>query len=130
MKIKKIIILIMIVLVFTILISTFFILRNNTKELKDIKELQVSGFEIQDNIIINGTDKEIIIEILEKLNYNRKICAGINKYTIKLDNGIVYGIKEECKEILKGDKQAEISDEDLNIILNIIDKNKKNSNIG
>lgn len=129
MKIKKIIILIMIVLVFTILISTYFILRNNTKELKYIKELQVSGFEIQDNIIINGTDKEIIIEILEKLNYNRKICAGINKYTVKFDNGTVYGIKEECKEILKGDKQAEISDEDLNIILNIIDKNKKNSNI-
>ena len=124
MKIKRMGICILIIIIFVILLITVFTFKNNTKKTKDIKELRISGFQIQSEIIIEGNDKEIILDIIEKLNYNRRICAEINQYTIQLDNGTVYGIKESSKEILKGDKQAKISDKDLNTILNIIEKNK------
>ena len=51
--------------------------------------------------------------------YNNEICQGINTYKIRLNSDIYY-IKEDCKEIQKGDKQAIISIDDLNTINNII----------
>ena len=40
-----------------------------------------------------------------------------------MDNEVYY-LKESCQEIQKGDKQAKISKEDLDVILKIIDSNQ------
>lgn len=76
---------------------------------------------------INVTDiKDIgtIENILLNSKYNGEICDGINTHKIILNNEVYY-IKESCKEIQKDDKQATISEEDLETINNII-SNKTN----
>lgn len=85
------------------------------------------------NIIIEYEDKTIkitnhnhinkISNILENSKYNAPICDGINTHKISINNEIYY-LKESCKEIQKGDKQSAITQEDLNTILEIIDKGK------
>lgn len=85
------------------------------------------------NIIIEHEDKTIkitnhndinkISNILENSKYNAPICDGINTHKISINNEIYY-LKESCKEIQKGDKQSAITQEDLNTILEIIDKGK------
>lgn len=78
------------------------------------------------NIIINNTkDIGIIENILLNSKYNNEICNGINTHKITLNNDVYY-IKESCKEIQKGNKQAIISSEDLEIINSII-SNKMNN---
>ena len=53
-------------------------------------------------------------------NSARKIFFFCNKCVKITLNNEVYYIKEDCKEIQKGNKQAKITDEDLNTINNII----------
>lgn len=71
--------------------------------------------------ITNHNDIDKISNILENSKYNAPICDGINTHKITIDNEIYY-LKESCKEIQKGDKQAAITQEDLNTILEIIEK--------
>lgn len=61
--------------------------------------------------------------ILENAKYESELCDGIDTHKIIL-NQEVYSIKESCKEIQKGDKQASLTEEDLNTILQIIQKNQ------
>jgi len=70
--------------------------------------------------ISNYNDINKIYNILVNSKYNSEICDGINTHKITM-NDEVYYLKESCKEIQKGDKQAKISDEDLNAIKGIID---------
>ena len=67
----------------------------------------------------------IIENILLNSKYNNEICDGMNTHKITLNNDVYY-IKESCKEIQKGDKQAIISTQDLEIINHII-SNKMNN---
>lgn len=71
-------------------------------------------------------DIEKIENILANSKYNNEICNGINTHKITLNNEVYY-IKEYCKEIQKGNKQAKITDEDLNTINNIISNILKNN---
>ena len=73
--------------------------------------------------ITNHNDIDKISNILENSKYNAPICDGINTHKISIDNEIYY-LKESCKQIQKKDKQSAITQEDLNTILEIIDKGK------
>lgn len=72
--------------------------------------------------ITNHNDINKISNILENSKYNAPICDGINTHKISIDNEIYY-LKESCKQIQKEDKQSAITQEDLNTILEIINKN-------
>ena len=67
-------------------------------------------------------DIETIENILLYSKYNEEICKGIVTHKVILNNEIYY-IKEHCKEIQKGNKQAKITDEDLKLIKDIISNN-------
>lgn len=73
--------------------------------------------------ISNYDDINKIYNILVNSKYNSEICDGINTHKITMDNEVYY-LKESCQEIQKGDKQAKISKEDLDVILKIIDNNQ------
>lgn len=73
--------------------------------------------------ISNYNDINKIYNILVNSKYNSEICNGINTHKITMDNEIYY-LKESCKEIQKGNKQATISKEDLETILKIVDSNQ------
>lgn len=88
----------------------------------DIIEIEYGGQTIT---ITDIKDIGIIENILLNSKYNGEICNGINTHKIILNKDIYY-IKESCKEIQKGDKQATISTEDLETINNIISQNKTN----
>ena len=83
----------------------------------DIIEIEYEGQTVTVNDI---KDIGIIENILLNSKYNGEICNGINTHKIILNNDVYY-IKESCKEIQKGNKQAKITDEDLNTIKGIID---------
>lgn len=70
-------------------------------------------------------DIKIIENILLNSKYNNPICNGIDTHKIILNNDVYY-IKEACKEIQKGNNQATISKEDLDLINNIISKKMNN----
>ncbi len=71
-------------------------------------------------IVINDMkDIGTIENILVNSKYNHELCNGINTHKINLNNAVYY-IKEDCKEIQRGNKQAKITDEDLETINNII----------
>lgn len=88
----------------------------------DIIEIEYEGQTIT---VTDIKDIGIIENILLNSKYNGEICNGINTHKIILNKDIYY-IKESCKEIQKGDKQATISTEDLETINNIISQNKTN----
>lgn len=94
----------------------------------DLPKSNVIEIEYEGQTITINDIKDIgtIENILVQSKYNNEICNGINTYKITLNNDIYY-IKESCKEIQKGDKQATISTEDLETINNII-SNKVNNN--
>ena len=81
-------------------------------------------YEGQKITITDIKDIGTIENILLNSKYDGEICDGINTHKIVLNNEIYY-IKESCKEIQKGDKQATISAEDLELINNIISKMNK-----
>ncbi len=82
-------------------------------------------YEGKKTTITDINDIGTIENILVNSKYNTELCNGINTHKITLNNEIYY-IKEDCKEIQKGDKQAKITDEDLETINNII-SNKMNN---
>jgi len=80
-------------------------------------ELLMDGEKIQ---ITRTRDIEFIVNLTKNSKYNRELCDGINTHKITIGKDIYY-IKDSCKEIQKGKKQAEISDADLNKFLSIIE---------
>ena len=70
-------------------------------------------------------DIELIVSLLDDSKYINELCEGINTHKIKIGNDVYY-LKESCKEIQKGGKQAEISDKDLDKLLEIITYYKDN----
>ena len=89
-------------------------------------ELLMEGKTIE---ITKRKDIETIISLLKDSKYISELCNGINTHKIILDNEI-YNIKENCKAIQKGNKQAEITDEDFEVLKKIIeDYNEADANI-
>lgn len=82
-------------------------------------------YEGQTITITDIKDIGTIENILVNSKYNNEICNGINTHKITLNNDVYY-IKEFCEEIQKGNKQAKISKEDLEIINNIISNRMNN----
>lgn len=80
-------------------------------------ELLTEGKTIR---VFKTRDIEYIVNLLRDSKYINELCDGINTHKIKIEDEIYY-IKESCSEIQKGNKQAKISYEDLNRLLNIID---------
>lgn len=94
-------------------------------EYENIKvELLMDGKEIE---VDKKRDVEFIVSLLRDSKYFHEICDGINTHKIIIDDEVYY-LKESCKEIQKGRKQAKISDEDLNSLLKIINDYKKEQN--
>ena len=84
-------------------------------------------YGVQTMVITDIKDIEAIENILVNSKYNGEICDGINTHKITM-NDEVYYLKESCKEIQKGIKQAKITQEDLDTILKIIDKFNNDEN--
>lgn len=85
-----------------------------------IVKVETNGTIIE---ITNYSDINTLSNILENSKYNADLCNGITTHKITIDNEVYY-LKERCKEIQKGNKQAVITQEDLNTILKMIDNNK------
>ena len=86
-------------------------------EYENIKvELLMDGKTIE---VDKKRDVEFIVSLLRDSKYINELCDGINTHKIIIDDEVYY-LKESCKEIQKGKKQAKISDEDLNSLLKII----------
>lgn len=79
-------------------------------------ELLMEGKTIQ---VTRTRDIEFIIRLLEDSKYINEICDGINTQKIKIGKEVYY-LKESCSEIQKGKKQAKITKDDVNKILEII----------
>ena len=71
-------------------------------------------------------DSNQLYNILVNLKYDSELCNGIDTHKIMLDSEVYY-LKESCMEIQKGMKQAKLTKEDLATILEIIDRNCKNT---
>jgi len=65
-------------------------------------------------------DIEFIIGLLKDSKYINEPCDGINSHKIMLNNDAYY-LKDGCKEIQKGRKQAKISDADFEKLMKIIE---------
>lgn len=73
------------------------------------------------NISVKGSENvNFITSLFKDSKYINEDCDGINTHEIIIDN-VKYYLKESCLEIQKGNKQASISEEDLNKFLKIID---------
>lgn len=74
-------------------------------------------------IIVNYIkDISTIENILANSKYTNELCEGINSHKIIINDDVYY-LKESCMEVQKDDKQAKITEEDLNTILDIVEKN-------
>ena len=84
-------------------------------------ELLMDGEKIQ---ITRRRDIEFIVNLVKDSKYIKELCDGINTHKITIGNDIYY-IKESCKEIQKGKKQAEISEVELNRYLKMVEDYKE-----
>ncbi len=73
--------------------------------------------------ITNIKDIDKIESLLLYSKYISELCDGINTHKITM-NSEVYYLKESCKKLQKGNMQAEITQEDLDALIKIIDDNK------
>lgn len=85
-----------------------------------VVEIEYGGETI---VITDVKEVEMIENILMNSKYSNGICDGISTHKITL-NGDVYEIKEYCREIQKGNKQAAISVEDLERINQMISEKR------
>ena len=84
-------------------------------------ELLMDGEKIQ---ITRRRDIKFIVNLVKEPKYIKELCDGINTHKITIGNDIYY-IKESCKEIQKGKKQAEISEVELNRFLKMVEDYKE-----
>ena len=89
----------------------------------DDTKVIVNGYNNIPNITITGEDALILKQILNDFTYNKELCNGIYSYEIIINDKDHYMIKRACMAIEKGNKQAEITEEELKTIEGIIDNN-------
>ena len=83
----------------------------------------VNNYNNMPSITITGEDALIIKQVLNNFKYDKELCNGIYSYEIVIDDEEHYMVKRDCNAIEKGDKQTEISEEELKNIENIIENN-------
>ena len=93
-----------------------------TEELSNI-EVIVNDYNNIPSITITNNDAIAIKQILNGFTYNGELCDGLYSYEIIINDEEHYMVKRDCKAIEKGDKQADITEEQLNSIEEIIEKN-------
>ena len=95
---------------------------NYTEELSNTKVV-VNGYNNIASVTITNDDAIKIKQILKGFKYNSELCNGIYSYEIVINDEEHYMVKQDCCAIEKGDKQADITDEELKSIENIIENN-------
>ena len=93
-----------------------------TEELSNI-EVIVNDYNNIPSITITNNDAIAIKQILNGFTYNGELCDGLYSYEIIINDEEHYMVKRDCKAIEKGDKQADITEEQFNSIEEIIEKN-------
>ena len=89
-------------------------------ELTGYDELEVELLTEGKTIKITRTrDIERIASLLKDSKYNKELCLGISTHKIKLGEDTYY-ILGGCKELLKGQKQASLTDNDFENLMDII----------
>ena len=83
----------------------------------------VNNYNNMPSITITGEDALIIKQVLNDFKYDKELCDGIYSYEIIINDEEHYMVKQDCKAIEKGDKQADITEEELKSIEDIIEKN-------
>ena len=90
-------------------------------ELEEKESISIKLLDSGKIVEISGKDNiDFIISLFKDSKYINDDCDGINTHEIIINNEKYY-LKESCMEIQKGHKQAEISEEDLNVFLKIVD---------
>ena len=89
----------------------------------DDTNITIKGYINLPNITIEGEDALILKQILSDFVYDGELCNGIYSYEIIINDKEHYMVKRDCKAIEKGEKQADITEEQLNSIEEIIEKN-------
>ena len=93
-----------------------------TEELSNA-EVIVNGYNNIPSITITNNDAIEIKQILDGFSYDGELCDGIYSYEIIINDEEHYMVKRDCKAIEKGDKQADITEDELRKIEDIIEKN-------
>ena len=93
-----------------------------TEKLADTKVI-VNGYNNIPNITIIEDDAIAIKQILYGFTYDGELCNGSYSYEIIINDEEHYMVKQDCEAIEKGDKQADITEGQLNYIEEIIEKN-------
>ena len=83
----------------------------------------VNGYDNIPSITITGEDALIIKQILNEFTYNSELCDGIYSYEVTIDDEEHYMVKRDCMAIERGNKQTDITEEELKSIENIIENN-------
>ena len=94
-------------------------------ELPEEKIMQVE-YDAKTVEITDQNEINKVQNILVNSKYDSELCKGSATYQITLEDETYY-VKEDCMEIQKEDKQAKITQEDLDIILQIIEGAKNRS---
>ena len=90
-------------------------------ELEEKESISIKLLDSGKTVEINGKENiDFITSLFKDSKYINEDCEGINTHEITVDNEKYY-LKESCKEIQKGNKQAEISEEDLKRFLKIVE---------
>ena len=94
-------------------------------ENNDISDTKVvvNGYNNIHNINITNDDATEIKHILAGFSYDKELCDGIYSYEIIINDEEHYMVKRDCKAIEKGDKQTDITEDELKAIENIIENN-------
>lgn len=89
---------------------------------KPQKETILISYNNKSVEVSNSSDVNTLKNILQNSKYDLYDCDGIVTHEIEID-GSRYYLKKDCKHIKKGDRDAKITEEDLNSILSIIESN-------
>ena len=91
-------------------------------ELSNYENIEIEVLMDNKTIQVSKTkDIEFIINLLKDSKYINELCEGMNTHKITIGDDVYY-LKEDCSEIQRGDKQAEVSEEDLGKFLEIVEE--------
>lgn len=83
----------------------------------------VNGYHNIPSITVTNNDATRMKQILNEFTYDKELCKGSYSYEIIIDDEEHYRVKQGCKAIEKDNKQADLTEEELEIIEEIIENN-------
>ncbi len=120
---KKSILIIVILIIVATVLGGFYIKNsietNNGNTSEEVSFIVTSfGITGKKTKIINNASE--LKEMLDSFEYNEGLCDGIPNYSLECSDGTKYSILTSCKGVVKGVKEATISEEQMEIIENYI----------